>query len=316
MNRSLSKVFRKLADEAGLMLDENSETIYGNKSGYNICINQVPNLKAFLITVSVKRGDQLPEYSEMNEIVSDNKKLLNRCEVTRYKVRFQTQLGAGLNFKNALSKATGALQEIISALLQRGFENACQICGTSEGVESYFITNAPAHMCPSCYHDYCESNDARRQAENEKKESLIGGIAGAFLGSLLGGACIVLLGQLGYVASLSGLVMGVCALKGYELLGGKLSKKGIVASSLLMLAMVYVSQRVDYAIAVANAFEAELIPSFRAIPVLLKEEVIESSSYYTNLAMLYVFTVVGAGPIISNALKNKQRANIIYRLGA
>ncbi|MGF7142595.1 hypothetical protein HNQ56_001013 [Anaerotaenia torta] len=316
MNRSLLKVFRSAADDAGLLLDENSGTMYGNKSGYNVCINQVPDLKAFYITISVKRMDQMPEHSDMNEIVSANKKLLNRCEVTRYKVRFQSQLGAGINFKNALAKVMDALQAITSELLQRGFENACQACGTSEGAESYFIGSAPAHMCSSCYHDYCESSEATRLAEKGKKENLIGGIAGAFLGSLLGGACIVLLGQLGYVASLSGLVMGVCALKGYELLGGKLSKKGIVVSSLLMVVLVYVSQRADYAITVANVFEADVISAFRAIPALIQKEVIEAPSYYTNLGMLYLFTAVGAVPTIINVLKNKKQANIIYRLGA
>ena len=62
--------------------------------------------------------------------------------------------------------------------------------------------------------------------EQKKRENVPAGIVGAFLGSLIGVACAVLIGQLGYVASVSGLVMAVCALKGYELLGGSLTKKG------------------------------------------------------------------------------------------
>jgi hypothetical protein len=316
MKRSLLKAYRNLANQVGLSLDENSGTIYGNKSGYNVCVEQVPNLKVFSITVSIKRDDRKPEHSEMNEIVASNKKLLNRCEVTHHKVRFQTQLGAGINLNNAIAKAADGLREVISALQLRGFENSCQFCGSTEGVESYCIGSAPAHMCSSCYHDYCESNEDNLQTEAMKKENLIGGIAGAFLGTLLGAVCIVLLGQLGYVASLSGLVMGVCALKGYELLGSKLSIKGIIISSLLIIAMVYVSQNADYAISVAKAYEVDVISAFRAIPDLLKEGYIESSPYYTNLAMLYAFTALGAIPTISNVLKNKRKANVIYRLGA
>ena len=52
--------------------------------------------------------------------------------------------------------------------------------------------------------------------EEKKRENVPAGIVGAFLGSLIGVACAVLIGQLGYVASISGLVMAVCALKGYE----------------------------------------------------------------------------------------------------
>ena len=51
--------------------------------------------------------------------------------------------------------------------------------------------------------------------EEKKRENVPAGIVGAFLGSLIGVACAVLIGQLGYVASISGLVMAVCALKGY-----------------------------------------------------------------------------------------------------
>jgi hypothetical protein len=80
--------------------------------------------------------------------------------------------------------------------------------------------------------------------------------------------------------------------------------------------MVYVSQNADYAISVAKAYEVDVISAFRAIPDLLKEGYIESSPYYTNLAMLYAFTALGAIPTISNVLKNKRKANVIYRLGA
>lgn len=41
-----------------------------------------------------------------------------------------------------------------------------------------------------------------------KKENLVGGVVGALIGSLLGVASIVLLSQLGYVAAISGVIMG------------------------------------------------------------------------------------------------------------
>lgn len=318
MAKSILKVLSSLSDEVGLLLDENSGTVYGNKSGYNVCMNQLPNVRAFYITVSVKRGDKMPEHSEMNEIVKANKKYLKQCEVTRYKVRFQTQIGPGLNYNNALAKAKAALDEVVAALRQKGFENACQHCGTTEGVESYSMNDSPAFMCTPCCQEYSESREEKRMEQERKKENLIGGITGAFLGSLLGVACIVLVGQLGYVASLSGLVMGVCALKGYELLGSKLSKKGIAISILLMLVMVYVGQRIDYAIEVAKVFEVDVITGFHAIPSLLEEGVIEAPGYYGDLAMLYLFTALGGGSAIYNALKNMksaQSAVVIYRLG-
>lgn len=53
----------------------------------------------------------------------------------------------------------------------------------------------------------------------KRPENVVAGVVGAFLGTLLGVVCTVVIGQLGYVASVSGLIMAVGALKGYELLG-------------------------------------------------------------------------------------------------
>ncbi|WP_052430676.1 hypothetical protein [Robinsoniella peoriensis] len=73
------------------------------------------------------------------------------------------------------------------------------------------------------------------QPVEEKKENIIAGIVGAFLGTLIGLLCIVVVDQLGYMASISGVVMGVCAIKGYQMLAGKMSLKGIVISSVFMI---------------------------------------------------------------------------------
>ena len=63
------------------------------------------------------------------------------------------------------------------------------------------------------------------QQTAQKKENIVGGIVGALLGSLLGMLSVLILSQLGYVAALSGVIMAVCVLEGYEMLGGKLTKR-------------------------------------------------------------------------------------------
>lgn len=144
--------------------------------------------------------------------------------------------------------------------------------------------------------------------EREKRENIVAGVVGAFLGSLIGVACVVIIGQLGYVASISGLIMAVCALKGYELLGGTLSRKGAAISMVLILAMTYFAHQLSWAIALAEAMEGELgiWESFRAIPQLLKSGMLERAPYWGDLAMLYLFTLLGAVPTVINGLKNAE----------
>lgn len=141
------------------------------------------------------------------------------------------------------------------------------------------------------------------EMQEKKRENVVAGIVGAFLGSLLGVACTVLVGQLGYVAAISGLVMAVCSLKGYELLGGRLGKTGVIVSSILIVVMTYLAHQLDWAISVASALEAGILESFRAIPYLREAGAIEARSYWGGLVMLYLFTLVGAVPTIIAGLR-------------
>ena len=142
---------------------------------------------------------------------------------------------------------------------------------------------------------------------------------GALLGSLLGALSILVLSQLGYVAALSGAIMAVCVLKGYEMLGGKLTKKAIVISVIIMILMTYFGDRVDWAIILfrdAGAGEAgyNIFECYRLVPYALTEEIIDIGSYLGNLFLLYLFVALGAVPAIRGKLKEKKEEGIITRL--
>lgn len=142
------------------------------------------------------------------------------------------------------------------------------------------------------------------QKKREKRqESLVAGLVGAFLGSLLGMACIIVVSQLGYVASLCGVVMAVCTLKGYELLGGTLSRKGAAAAGIITVVMTYVAYQIDCAIQVAVAAEVDVFLAFRNMGMLLKEGYLDTGAYWGGLVLLYLFTLLGAAPLIIAALR-------------
>lgn len=142
------------------------------------------------------------------------------------------------------------------------------------------------------------------EQRKKRQENLAAGVVGAFLGTLLGVVCTVVIGQLGYVASVSGLIMAVGALKGYELLGGRLSKKGAAISSLLILVMTWLAHRLTWAIALASAAGLGVFESFQAIPELLEAGLLEGPAYWGDLVMLYLFTLLGAVPTIIGGLRS------------
>ena len=134
-----------------------------------------------------------------------------------------------------------------------------------------------------------------------KRENVISGIVGAFLGSLIGVVVIVLLDQLGYVAALSGIVMGVCTLKGYELLGGKLSKRGVVISVLIMICKL-----------LQGIFLTKFIwkTVFRyfdtAVDSLNAQGVDITSDFMESLFMQYLFSVLGSASTIITAFRSQK----------
>lgn len=140
----------------------------------------------------------------------------------------------------------------------------------------------------------------------EKRENVVTGVVGALIGALIGAGSIILLSQLGYVASISGLILAVCTLKGYELLGGKLSGKGIAICVILMLLTPYVADRIDWAIMLVQEFADYGITfgeAFALIPELLADGSIEMGMYIKNLLMIYGFALLGAFSTLRTTLK-------------
>ena len=148
-----------------------------------------------------------------------------------------------------------------------------------------------------------ENAEMPEATEEVVKEKVVLGFIGALLGSLIGVACIVLLGQLGYIASICGVVMGFCAIKGYRLLAGKLSVKGIVITIVLMVVMVYLSNWISYALAVAEVWEVDFFTAFINIHYLIGEGAIIASEYIKEVGMLYAFTALGLVPTVRDQLK-------------
>ena len=139
--------------------------------------------------------------------------------------------------------------------------------------------------------------------KEEPHDNVIAGTVGAFLGSLIGVVCILLVSKLGYVAAISGVVMAVCAIKGYALLGGRFSKRGVVISGILIIVMTYIAHKIDFSLAVTEV-TSEDVSFFRVYQsVWLLEDKEISRLYWGELALLYLFTLVGGIPVLISSLQ-------------
>lgn len=135
-----------------------------------------------------------------------------------------------------------------------------------------------------------------------KGENIVLGIVGAVLGALVGAALIVILDKIGYVASISGVVMAYLSLFLYTKFAGKLSVKGIIVCIVIMIITVFVTEWLLYSF----AFYKELKPYgytlgdiVKGLPQLLELGEIKGN-FITNILMLYGFTALGAIPQIKS----------------
>ena len=132
------------------------------------------------------------------------------------------------------------------------------------------------------------------------------GILGAIAGALLGGASIVILSQLGYIASISGLILAFCTLQGYKLLAKGLSTKGIIICAVLMLLTPFVADYLDWGIAIyaeLGAYGFTFGECIALIPEFMADGTIIMSEYLKNLGMIYLFVIMGGFYTLKNAFK-------------
>ena len=183
-------------------------------------------------------------------------------------------------------------------------------------------------VCPHCElripdgSEKCEYCGLAIQVEEEpkpvkeKKPSVwlgtLGALAGALIGSLLLYFACSVAGLFGTVA---GMGLAFCVLKGYQLLGRKLARGGIMISMAFVAVSAYFVDRIDWAYRVLawnaqqvieeGAAQIDIFGAFTMVPALLNNGNIDLTKYLTNLGMIYVFCAVGAYFTLKDILKNQ-----------
>lgn len=303
MSRQTKRYHKQMLEFAkghGLSVDSETPTVYGYVSGQYFNLYLEPSNRILKVVFHAKNAEDQPlSGAEMNSIQRSSKNILLYTDA--YVINVRANASAAKHLENAWS----AMNTVADYLNQNGYVSVCAHCKTKEPLDTYLIDQKPDTLCPECYHALANKLAATQQERKEKRSSMVTGLVGALIGSVAGVAVIVLLGQLGYVASLSGVVLAVCTLKGYELLGGKINWSGIVLCSLIMLVMTSVGFALDWGFLIHTQAGLDLVTSVRIIPYLLSEKAIDTAAFYGNLFGLYAFVLVGAVPTVKNIFKKE-----------
>ncbi len=304
------KKVKKYVQEKGLTVAERNGLAYGNFGGVFLAIHQDPTTPArHTVQIWVKPGPSstLPDISGYLNQCTSKFKYLQSATYGNGRITAEFQ-GLGFQWgKNYVPCLDDFLKEISEYCANSGLTLSCEQCETPYDLSLYQADGVSHVLCPSCYANVA---DRIRQNVNRKAKegsgNVIGGIVGAFLGSLLGVILWVLIYQLGYISAIAGAVMVICALKGYEMLGGKLNTKGIVISCIISVLMVLVAEQTSLSIEIYNAYidyyDITFFDAFRSAPSFLEEPDIKAA-VIGDLAIGYILMAVGAWGTVRQALK-------------
>lgn len=319
MSKKIVNNYTALATGIGFAYDELTNTIYGTKNGYEILIYAADQRYPYLLTISTSAR------SAGVVLGKDEIKLFKKSVAPASALTQKDSLITVVNKNNANQKKlcediNFTIDALTAFLRERGFAPCCQTCGTSAQTVGFMLKSARLHLCADCAAKAKSENEVKSQERAQKSVNIIGGIIGAVLGSLIGLACIIILGQLGYVAAISGVVMAFCTLKGFDKLGGKLTKLGIVISCIIMILMTYCGNRLDWAITLSQEmkeyldYDISVLECFKAMSAFVSQFDL-SGDYLASFAQHILFVIVGAVPTIISISRDQKNINRVAQIG-
>lgn len=311
----LTQNYEQLAASLGFRLDAARNVIYGQRAEYEFLLF-APNPSypyMFSVMVSAKCPMGILDKADIKQFTKSVKPIANLTQEGNLLTMILSSTPKQDKLRENVNISINAL---IDFMKSRGFTPCCQFCGQQTETACYVSGGRYIHLCPECAGRLRQDVTLASRKNDGKRENVIGGIVGALLGSVIGVICIVIFGQMGRVAAASGIVMAVCTIKGYELLGGKLTKKGVVISCIMMIVMTFFGNNLDWAIDIAQYYEVNIISAFKGVIPLLQEGYLEAGTYYYNLVLLYVFTAVGAVPTVAGALKERKEEGQFAQIGS
>lgn len=259
------------------------------------------------LIVSVLRGGENPEKVSFRDFVKARPELTG-CKTAGTRVTFSLRSGA--TAKSFAEKIHTLLPELLLYLHDNGYENCCEISRAVGATVGCMMNGVPQLLAPDLFAEVSRKAEQNERVRAETPENIGRGILGALIGGVIGAAVIVLIGQLGYVAALSGVVLGYCTIGGYRRGAGKLSAVGIAVSIVVMLLAVYLGNRVDIAIAAVQELDLTFGQAFAWM-----HELVDTDAYIGNLVSLYLFSAIGAVPAALNAHKVAREQGRVYRIG-
>lgn len=294
-----------------------NDIISGYARGYYTVIQlaSAGNQQHIFLRFCAKEGS-FPPSTPMQQFLTELKasnKLVQQAIYSNYEV--EITMTSPVMIKKVPGAVSAILDQVWGYLAKNSYVTCCGGCGSTECSPSlYKIQGAAKMLCDECGTQSEQLVNEAQAQEKSKPVNMVAGIVGAMIGVLIGVVLWVLIYQMGYIAGIAGFVMMICAIKGFELLGGRLNIPGMIISIVMVLLAVYFAHNIAIAFSIMQEMDkASFGDAYKYIPYLMDYGEF-SSAYYHDLIMGYGLTIVAIIPSISGYIKSRKQQFEVKKL--
>ena len=306
---------KKLAGEYGMKIA--SGVAYGNLGGFAATLSEGSGWKQVVFATQFSDPVKKTQFMDAVQQVNVQK---------QYRVQ---NLGVGprsiqvvfLDNPSTMKKIREFLDWFLPLLVEYGATgiHTCTECGCDLTAGRWILVSGVAYYL----HDSCADKVIREiEADNtQRKEeatgSYVSGLIGALLGSAVGAVAWAIVLNLGYVASIVGLVIGWLAEKGYRLLKGRQGKAKVAILIVAIVLGVLLGTIGGDALSLAQMMGSGELPGFvlADIPWFLATMWAESPEYrsgmISNIGMGLLFAALGVWVILRKAGKEVADTKVV-----
>lgn len=302
----MNKKVISLLQQYGLTVTGN--TAYGIMQGYETSLR------------SPSPMEQSAYYIHVNFYATDEKKQEIAAELGRTGIKLTATPSAyGLTicfpaaFAGTLVKNLPVLFDRLIALLKQNELPGADTCPYDGkplieaekkrcSINGFYVT-----LNNDCVSSINQQIEEENRAFANAPNNYLQGICGALVGGVVGAALVIALYFMEYVASISAIIAVMLGAFLYRKFGGKPNAVMIVIVSVISLIFILIGYYAAVIIDIISEFSLDFGSAVELLNLNLAENPEFSKLFYTNLALLLVFTALGIGVMIFSLVRQIKR---------
>ena len=303
MNKKLAAALQ----QHGMTVTGNSA--YGTVQGYEMSLRAPSPMEqsAYFLHVSFYASEEKKQEAA-NEIARFGNKL--RVENSAYGLTIT--LPQPVFTLNPLIEAIGVLFEKLPALFKQKEIPGADVCPYDGNpmtenskrcvMNGFFVT-----LNNDCIGSINKAIEEENRLFANAPNNYLQGICGALVGGVVGAALVIALYFMEYVASISAIIAVMLGAFLYRKFGGKPNAVMIVIVSVISLIFILIGYYAAVIIDIISEFSLDFGSAVELLNLNLAENPEFSKLFYTNLALLLVFTAFGIGVMIFSLVRQIKR---------